>query len=92
MTYLFLTNRFFFLQDVALNQPAIQSSTFVMKAKAGNAVDGRYDTCAGTSIEQDPWWRVDLGSSLPVAIVLVHSSFHRQRGLFEIRVGEFRSL
>ena len=77
-----------------MNQPAIQSSTATMNEKAGDAVGGNnlYGTCACTSIEQDPWWRVDLGSSLPVAVVFVDFSFFRQRGLFEIRVGEFRAL
>ena len=82
--------RLFFLLDLALYQFANQSST-LYNHTANRAVDGdKLYSCATTLSQQDPWWRVDLGSSLVVAKVIV-SYEHRMEGL-EIRIGEFRAL
>ena len=79
----------FFLLDLALHQSAKQSST-LYNHTANRAVDGdQISSCATTLSQQDPWWRVDLGSSLVVAKVIV-SYEHRMEGL-EIRIGEFKA-
>ena len=89
----FLTNYFYSLLDHALNQPAKQSSTYesyYKLYKAERAVDGNFLTWSETDNQPEPWWRVDLGSSLPVAEVAVYTmvSWH----VYEIRIGEFRAL
>ncbi|XP_078354936.1 uncharacterized protein LOC144639515, partial [Oculina patagonica] len=72
--------------DRALNQPAIQSSqTGFAELAAKAAVDGNADSCSQTDYQQDPWWRVDLGSSLPVAEVSLH---YLSLEKFEIRIGD----
>ena len=86
-----------FLLDLALNQSATQSSVFDSKG-ASLAVDGNKTTdvsqgsCIRTNIENDPWWRVDLGASLPVAeVVIVNrlcTSCTNYMNAFEIRIGE----
>ena len=84
---LFLTNWFYSLSDHALNQPAMQSSTYASYFKAERAVDGNFLTESATDYQQDPWWRVDLGSSLPVAEIVY--TFYSP---IEIRIGEYRAL
>ena len=84
----FLTNCFYSLLDRALNQPAMQSSTYASYFKAERAVDGNFLTESATDNQQESWWRVDLGSSLPVAEVMVYLWMPQ----FEIRIGEFRAL
>ena len=80
---------FLFRLDLALHQSAKQSST-LYNHTANRAVDGdQISSCATTLFQQDPWWRVDLGSSLVVAKVIV-SYEHRMERL-EIRIGEFRA-
>ena len=64
-------------QDVALLRPTRQSSS-INGGTAGRAVDGlkspifEDNSCTRTRhLPKPPWWRVDLGSSLPVAEVSV---------------------
>ncbi|CAH1256177.1 TECPR2 [Branchiostoma lanceolatum] len=62
--------------NIALNRPAAQSSTAYGGA-AGRAVDGNDNpmwagkSCTHTTGENNPWWRVDLGSSRSVGRVVV---------------------
>ncbi|XP_078358616.1 uncharacterized protein LOC144643290 isoform X2 [Oculina patagonica] len=70
--------------NLALHQPVIQSSTRLGKI-AEHAVDGNVFSCSWTDWEQDPWWRVYLGSSLPVAEV---SLSYQSHGKIEIRIGD----
>ncbi|XP_067027641.1 uncharacterized protein [Acropora muricata] len=85
-----------YISNLALNQPATQSSVFDSKG-ASLAVDGNKNTdfnqgsCIRTNRENDPWWRVDLGASLPVAeVVIVNrlcTSCTNYMNAFEIRIG-----
>ena len=65
-----------FLLDLAFNQPATQASVFA-GGVASRAVDGNkntnwnQDSCMHTNEQNDPWWRVDLGASLPIAEVVI---------------------
>ena len=90
-----------FLLDLALNQPATQSSVYSEPGKSGVAslaVDGNRDGdwekgfCIRTATENNPWWRVDLGASLPVAEVIivnrVCTSCANDMNAFEIRIGK----
>ena len=88
-----------FLLDLALNQPATQASVFDGKG-ASLAVDGNKNrdfsqgSCVHTNTQKDPWWRVDLGESLPVAEVVIvnrfctSSSCANDMNAFEIRIGK----
>jgi len=58
------------LQNVALNKPASQISTYSTHV-ASLAVDGRYDSPACTHDHMHPWWGVDLGAAYYVAHVIV---------------------
>lgn len=85
--------------DLALKQPTKQSSS-----RHGGiperAVDGlkssyfEHNSCTRTkALQKPPWWRVDLGSSLPVAEVIVVNracagDCARRLKEFEIRVGK----
>ena len=83
--------------DLALNQPASQVST-VHGGVASRAVDGKtttsysQDSCTHTDFANDPWWRVDLGSSLPVAEVVIVNRACAYCGdwmlAFDIRIGK----
>ena len=86
--------------DLALNQPASQVST-AHGGAASHAVDGGLSTaygagsCTHTDYATDAWWRVDLGSSFPVAkVVIVNrlcikgSECAGFMNNFEIRIGE----
>ncbi|XP_015753380.1 PREDICTED: uncharacterized protein LOC107333133 [Acropora digitifera] len=86
-----------YLPNLALNQPATQASVFG-RSWAFLAVDGNKNTdysqgsCIHTQMQTDPWWRVDLGASLPVAeVVIVNrlctSPCENQLTAFEIRIG-----
>ena len=93
-----------FLLDLALYQNATQSSTYSEVSKTGEAslaVDGdrRKDWnqgfCTHTNTQKDPWWRVDLGASLPVAEVVIVNRLCTSSGgcsndmnAFEIRIGK----
>ena len=61
---------------MALNQPATQVSVY-KGSEASHAVDGNENkdwyqgSCMHTELGKDPWWRVDLGASLPVAEVVI---------------------
>jgi hypothetical protein len=62
--------------NLALNMPAAQSST-ALGAGAGNAVDGNTDgdithhSVTHTEIQKNPWWQVDLGSSVNIKSVVI---------------------
>ena len=84
--------------DLALNRPASQINT-VHGGVASRAVDGKTTTawsrgsCTHTEYSTDPWWRVDLGSSLPVAeVVIVNRACTRECATyltnFEIKIGK----
>ena len=88
------------LTDLAANQPATQVSV-AHGALASRAVDENNSTdwfsnsCMQTDYADDPWWRVDLGESLPVATVVIfnrdclpsHNCADYMR-TFEIRIGK----
>ena len=89
-----------FLLDLALNQPASQASVYQGKG-ASLAVDGNNNTdfsqgsCIHTNSQKDPWWRVDLGASLPVAEVVIvnrlctsSSPCSNYMNGFEIQIGK----
>lgn len=86
--------------DWALNQLAAQVSV-AHGGIASRAVDGNNSTdwasgsCMLTNYADDPWWRVDLGKSLPVAtVVIVNRNCPPGYGCadfmrtFEIRIGK----
>ena len=84
--------------DLALSQPASQINT-VHDGVATRAVDGKTTTdysdrsCTHTDYATDPWWRVDLGSSLPVGeVVIVSRACGGECATyltnFEIRIGK----
>lgn len=51
-----------------------QSSALDAGSSAANAVDGSGNgSCAHTEKEQEPWWRVDLGSRHAVYAVTITS-------------------
>ena len=90
----------FLFTDCALNQPAAQVSV-EHGGIASRAVDGNNSTdwasgsCMHTSYADDPWWRVDLGESLPVkTVVIVNRNCPPAQGCadfmraFEIRIGK----
>ena len=78
--------------NLALKKPARQSST-AFDGPADLAVDGNTNghyfeakSTTHTSGEDNPWWEVDLGSELPVAMIHVHNrtdggTASRQAGL-----------
>ena len=89
-----------FLLDLAFNQPATQASVFDGKG-ASLAVDGNKNrdfsqgSCIHTNQQNDPWWRVDLGASLPVAEVVIvnrlcasFSPCANHMNAFKIRIGK----
>ncbi|XP_044164304.1 uncharacterized protein LOC114948378 [Acropora millepora] len=89
-----------YISNLALSQPATQISVYSTGIKTGVAslaVDGdrhkdwNLGFCIHTSLENDPWWRVDLGASLPVAeVVIVNrlcTSCRNDMDAFEIRIG-----
>ncbi|KAM8898817.1 uncharacterized protein AB9W97_009571 isoform 2-T2 [Spinachia spinachia] len=66
------------LRNVALDQPAVQSSDTRLRDKtAGRAVDGvkdgRYEKgfCTCTNEESDPWWRVDLQNMYNIIAITI---------------------
>ena len=62
--------------DLARGQSTAQSTT-VHGGLSSRAVDGgttkRYNqgSCTHSNIQDNPWWRVDLGSSRPVGEVVI---------------------
>ena len=86
-----------FLLDLAFNQSTDQVSVFE-HGKASLAVDGNKNTawsqhsCMHTKEGKDPWWRVDLGLSLPVAEVVIVNRLctpcKNDMAAFEIRIGK----
>ncbi|XP_074611757.1 receptor-type tyrosine-protein phosphatase S-like isoform X2 [Acropora palmata] len=89
-----------YLHNLALNQPASQASVYDGKG-ASLAVDGNKNTdfsqgsCIHTNTQKDPWWRVDLGASHPVAEVFIVNrlctSCTNDMDAFEIRIGNVTS-
>jgi hypothetical protein len=65
------------LVNVALNKSATQSSTYGGSTyPASNAVDGNLGTfnhTVGDTSDQNPWWRVNLGSMYPLGSVTVYN-------------------
>ena len=64
--------------NLALNKPAVQSSTYSSPASiASHAVDGNTDgsywdnSVTATTFEPNPWWQVDLGAPATVNSVVV---------------------
>lgn len=91
----------YFFEDLALKRSTKQSSSR-HGGKPERAVDGLKSTyfednsCTRTkALQKPPWWRVNLGSSLPVAEVIVvnracaGACADRLKG-FEIRIGKSR--
>ena len=86
-----------FLLDLARNQPATQASDH-SGGVASRAVDGNKNTswsqgsCIHTESQNNPWWRVDLGASLPVAeVVIVNilcTSCANYMDAFQIQIGK----
>ena len=85
--------------DLALNQPAQQIGTDA-GGVASRAVDGGTSTdythgsCTYTTETTDPWWRVDLGSSVAVAEVRIvnrdcSGGCGSRLSSFEIRIGKW---
>ena len=84
---------------MAVNQPAEQIDTDpAYPGVASQAVDGNSSTdynagsCTHTTRTNDPWWRVDLGSSVAVTeVVIVNRACDAECGTrlssFEIRIG-----
>ena len=64
------------LLDLALGQPSNQSST-VHGGTSSRAVDGEtsnaynMNSCTHSDLQNNPWWRVDLGSSRLVGEVVI---------------------
>ena len=82
--------------DLALNQPATQASVYGVSG-ASLAVDGNKNrdysqgSCIHTQPQKDPWWRVDLGASLPIAEVFIVNRLctcANHMNAFEIRIGK----
>jgi len=79
------------LINLALRQPAWQSSTYAPLYPASLAVDGNKDTdvshysCSVTNFTIEQWWAVDIGTMLHVLGVNVTN-----RG--DQRLGEFRAI
>ncbi|XP_067027638.1 uncharacterized protein, partial [Acropora muricata] len=92
-----------YISNLALYQNATQSSVYSEGIKTGVAslaVDGNKNRdwnqgfCIHTASQKDPWWRVDLGASLPVAEVVIvnrlctsSSPCANHMNAFEIRIG-----
>jgi len=89
--------------NAALNRPATLSSRGQIQSAntdARLAVDGNIgqhlfiDGCAATQREDAPWWRVDFGYSLPVAVVRYFGRKdnldHITEGL-QVRIGDSSS-
>ena len=88
-----------FLFDLALNQNATQASVYYGSPGASVAVDGNKNrdysqgSCIHTQPQKDPWWRVDLGDSLPVAEVVIVNRLcipacTNHMTAFEIQIGK----
>ena len=91
----------FLSKDRALKHPAAQSSRkntdegFAAWAVDGNDnTDWSQNSCTMTRTENNPWWRVDLGSSVPVTDVFIvnrdcGAGCANQFRDFEIRIGKY---
>ncbi|XP_039893258.1 uncharacterized protein LOC120736938 [Simochromis diagramma] len=84
------------LQNLALNQNAVQSSNNDSLGFADKAVDGNRDSsyqrgsCTLTTSQSDPWWRVDLKKVYTIGAVLITSTVELENGLdgAEIWIGK----
>ena len=87
--------RYCFILEVARGKHAVQSS-IVFRGVAEKAVDGNINpsylngSCTHTNVEENPWWRVDLGTRYDVTAVTVYNRLHFEERLdnMEIRVGK----
>src|SRR5262249_39951632 len=67
--------------NLALNRPALQSSTSSWSwhddpaLDAAGANNGQVSGCYSchTDLEHEPWWQVDLGASTPITDVIVYN-------------------
>lgn len=88
-------------ENLALNKPTRQSSTFNSSSRSENAVDGNRNplfdangNCALTDLEDPSWWRVDLGTDyVPVSDVFIvnrlfPASAQQTNGYYQITLGE----
>ena len=79
--------------NIALFKPASESSTWSGSNPASNAMDGNRNPyiskCTHTKLDNNPWWRVDLGRVEPVAEVNIVNRARLAMRLdgAEIRVG-----
>jgi len=61
--------------NVALQRPAVQSSTFGTDV-ASLAVDSKMNTRSCTNSSPEPWFSVDLGTAMDVSRVCVTNDAH----------------
>ena len=69
--YVFTTSCFFMI-DLAWHKSANQSSTWHQNHTADKAIDEDIFSCAETRFQQNPWWRVDLGVSQIISMVILN--------------------
>lgn len=78
------------LENVALGASAVQSSTYSSYGMANGAVDGNRDAdemlCTRTSLQNDPWWRVDLKKVYQIRRIIITNGGLETSGA-EIRIG-----
>jgi len=65
--------------NVALLRPAVQISTWY-SAVASRAVDGSLTTVSCTLAAPEPWWSVDLGTTMNVRRVCVTNDRNQNLG------------
>ncbi|XP_067221937.1 uncharacterized protein [Chanodichthys erythropterus] len=77
-------------KNVALGASAVQSSTYSSYGMANGAVDGNRDAdemlCTRTSLQNYPWWRVDLKNVYQIRRIIITNGGLETSGA-EIRVG-----
>jgi len=81
---------------ISKNQPTAQSSV-AFSAVSTRAVDGRTDavfsagSCTHTEVEENPWWRVDLGDTMNIQHIEVYNRGDccgARLSRFEVRIGD----
>ena len=65
-------NGIFAQENIALNKPALQSSSQHYTYGASYAVDGDNGTMSTTKLETNPWWRVDLESEKYISKIKIN--------------------
>lgn len=76
--------------NVAFMRPTNQSSVVKDSSFAtdGSRMDSNKEKCSLTSMERDPWWRVDLGKEVLVRDVFIYIySGSNKNYVMEIRIG-----